>query len=384
MTRRIGIVGGGVAGLYAAWQLASRDADEVVLLEARDRLGGRVESVSVQDPASSKAARFDLGATWFWPAFQPQLRAVLAELGLSETPQFESGDALVDWSMGEPVRRAAAMPSAPPSMRLEGGMAALCAALEARARASGCATLTGYRVTAISATNDGIMMEAENASGDPTRLEVDHVLLAVPPRLATQSIRFHPELPAAVQKQWQSVGTWMAPHAKYVAVYASPFWRDAGLSGALRSAVGPLGEVHDASPASGMGALFGFLSVGAPERRRAGEDAVKAACRAQLVRAFGPEASRPVAEFLRDWATEPYTATAADQRPGGSHATAAPLPLHDGPWAHRLTAIGSEWSSTMPGYLAGAIEAAHQGVAHLLNATKHPGRPSPWAPGPIA
>jgi hypothetical protein len=34
----------------------------------------------------------------------------------------------------------------------------------------------------------------------------------------------------------------MAPHAKYLAIYEKPFWRDLGLSGEARSTVGVLGE----------------------------------------------------------------------------------------------------------------------------------------------
>src|SRR5215510_14947529 len=41
MTRDVVIVGGGIAGLSAAWKLRHRD---VLLLEASDRLGGRMRS----------------------------------------------------------------------------------------------------------------------------------------------------------------------------------------------------------------------------------------------------------------------------------------------------------------------------------------------------
>ncbi|WP_234996900.1 hypothetical protein [Hymenobacter roseosalivarius] len=48
---------------------------------------------------------------------------------------------------------------------------------------------------------------------------------------------------------------------KAVAVYATPFWRAAGWSGFGASQLGPLGEIHDASPPTGpLGALFGFLA----------------------------------------------------------------------------------------------------------------------------
>ncbi|KFA90172.1 hypothetical protein Q664_29805 [Archangium violaceum Cb vi76] len=59
-------------------------------------------------------------------------------------------------------------------------------------------------------------------------------------------------------RAWQHTATWMAPHAKYVAVFDEPFWRRLGLSGEARSRVGPLAEVHDASDCGGEAALFGM------------------------------------------------------------------------------------------------------------------------------
>ena len=37
-----------------------------------------------------------------------------------------------------------------------------------------------------------------------------------------------------------------------------------------------------------------------------------------------------------------------------------------GPWAGCVAGVGSEWSVSFPGYLAGAVEAAEMGVARLV------------------
>ena len=80
----------------------------------------------------------------------------------------------------------------------------------------------------------------------------------MPPRLVVERVGFEPPLPDPLAHAWADCPTWMAPHAKYVAVYPRPFWRAQGLSGSARSYAGPMVEIHDASPADeGMGALFG-------------------------------------------------------------------------------------------------------------------------------
>tara|TARA_R110002051_G_scaffold236929_1_gene297983 strand:- start:98 stop:592 length:495 start_codon:yes stop_codon:yes gene_type:complete len=157
----------------------------------------------------------------------------------------------------------------------------------------------------------------------------------------------------------------MAPHAKYVAVYESPFWRDAGFSGAARSAIGPLTEIHDASTLESDGALFGFFGVPAQVRQSVSDTMLKEHCRAQLVRLFGAQASTPTAEYLKDWAQDLLTAMPADASGNGQHAVAPPSKPKTGVWQDCLTGCGSEWSAQFPGYVAGAIDAATVAVQSL-------------------
>jgi monoamine oxidase len=160
----------------------------------------------------------------------------------------------------------------------------------------------------------------------------------------------------------------MAPHAKYLAVYGSPFWRDAGLSGAARSAVGPLVEIHDASTPHGAAALFGFVGVPPRVRRSLADDVLRAHCRMQLARLFGPRAAAPGAEFLKDWAADRYTATGTDLDGPAGHGVAPPPVPASGDWRGRLAGIASEWSPAFPGYVAGAIDAADRGVRAMRDA----------------
>ncbi len=370
----IAILGAGLSGLYAATLLSQRGQHDVVLLEARAGPGGRILSVPARaDGSDLPHDRVDLGPSWFWPHSQPQLDALIAALGLARFAQPEDGDMRVERSLREGVLTVRGYANWPPSMRLAGGMAALTDALLARLP-PGCLH-TDRAVRALRCNDKGIEVEAVDAAGRLHHWQVNQVLLALPPRLAAQRIAFEPGLPPALLRQWLATPTWMAPHAKYVAVYPTPFWREQGLSGEARSALGPLGEIHDASTPGGSAALFGFVGVPARTRQALAPDALRAACREQLARLFGPQAAQPLSDYLQDWAQEPCTATPADFDSAGQHAVAPPSRAGEGPWRERLIGIGSEWSRQFPGYVAGAVEAAGEGVGLATGTGGRPASP---------
>ena len=370
-TVSVAIIGGGLSGLYAAYLLEKKGVD-YVLLEARPTLGGRIVTARATDPNTAQITNsmngFDLGPSWFWPEYQQQLARLIDELQLESFAQFEEGDMLVERSPNEPAMRTHGYKSAPPSMRLKGGMATLIDALYQRLDST--RILTNQKVRQLHNTGHNIEITSEDESGQvavcPTQQwQAQHVLLALPPRLAEATIIFEPALPTNLMTQWRGTATWMAPHAKYLAVYDSPFWQQQGLSGSARSGQGPMVEIHDASVADGSGALFGFIGVPAAARQTVSADVLKQHCRAQLVRLFGAQAESPQAEYLKDWAQEPFTATATDANNDGQHATAPISKALSGVWANSLTGIGSEWSAQFPGYIAGAIDAASIGVKNL-------------------
>ncbi|MCX2969805.1 MULTISPECIES: FAD-dependent oxidoreductase [Streptomyces] len=76
---RVGIAGGGLAGLTLAWLLEGRH--DVVLLEARPRLGGNAESLSVRSGGHPHGV--DLGVRETAPGSFPVWRHVAAEVGLT-------------------------------------------------------------------------------------------------------------------------------------------------------------------------------------------------------------------------------------------------------------------------------------------------------------
>jgi uncharacterized protein len=76
--RSVGIIGGGMAGVSLAWLLDG--ARDVVVLEARDSIGGNVQTIDVE--IDGQHVPVDVGAQYFHPAPYPLYTALLASLGL--------------------------------------------------------------------------------------------------------------------------------------------------------------------------------------------------------------------------------------------------------------------------------------------------------------
>jgi len=353
------IVGGGLAGLVCAHRLQQAGV-ACTVLEARDRPGGRI--LTVDRHGQPAASGFDLGPSWYWPAVQPGLHALVQALGLHAFPQHDRGATLVQHTPGAPPQRHPGLRSHPASWRLAGGMGALVAALVQRLP-EGCLRL-GHRVQGLVQQTDGVAVAFSDPQGRPAVLRAAQVVLALPPRLAAARLAFDPPLPAACVQRWRDTPTWMAPHAKWCAAYDTAFWRAQGLSGAAHSRVGPLVEIHDATTADGRAALFGFVGWSAAQRAAMGRDTLTAQAVAQLQALFGPAAGTPTATWLQDWALEPCTATEDDRHPG-EHPAPQPGDWVVGDWAGRLLMAGSETSRETPGYLAGAVDAAEAAVATL-------------------
>lgn len=348
----VAILGGGLAGLIAA-RILHRAGIHFHLFEARDRLGGRILTLGETGQPASDG--FDLGPSWFWPHLQQQLAQLVAELGLQAMAQHTAGDMLFDLGPQAPPQRMRQAAYDQGSMRLVGGTRALIEAL-ARPLPAACLWLKA-EVTDLVLGADAVRLTVARAGQPVAPFIARHVISTVPPRLMAEGIRLDPAPDVALLDRWRATPTWMAPQAKIVAVYGSAFWRADGLSGMAQSRVGPLAEIHDATTASGKAALFGF--VGLPARLRATmpqDDVIRGAVM-QLARLFGPQAARPQATLVKDWAADRFTATAADiQTP--AHPDVLRAAWVSGPWADRLTFAGSETSLTEPGYLAGAVEAA--------------------------
>ena len=152
--------------------------------------------------------------------------------------------------------------------------------------------------------------------------------------------------------------TWMAGQAKILAIFDRPFWREAGLSGDAFSRMGPMVEIHDASPAhGGPYGLFGFVGFPA-DVRVAHRDRMMELAQDQLIRLFGHAAASPMQLVLQDWAAESLTATQSDVQVSALHpAYGLPSELAN-LWSGRLIFGSTEVARQFGGLLEGALEAS--------------------------
>jgi len=359
----IAIVGGGLCGLALANSLKSQ-ALSFAVFEARPRLGGRIHS----GQAETNGLALDLGAAWFWPDMQPRIARLLGELKLPSFPQHDTGSVLNQLDPDAQPSSMAAEDMHGGAQRIEGGAANLIRALAARLPAE--ALHLNHVLTAVLERDDHIELHFL-VDAQALTVKARQVVLAIPPRLVEERLRFEPPLNGQLRESLRETPTWMAAQAKLVVAYGGPdgvdsagmgraaFWRDDGLSGnaVANHPRAVLGEVHDACDAIGArAALSGFFAL-SPSVRASFRTGLPLLAGSQLVQLFGPRAQAGEAH-IKDWAEEAWTCATLDLEPPEAHPAYGSRVLQTPTWHGRLHFGGSETAAYGGGYMEGALEAA--------------------------
>ena len=349
------IIGEGLSGIYAAFLLSQKNR-EYLILEARDRTGGRINGCEHEGTVS------DMGPSWYWPDIHPRITGLINDLGLSVYQQYETGLGRFQNHAGE-ISTVRGYATEPPSWRISNGIPALISQL--LCNINGNKIRLNHPVCRIDKIESGVRIGVGNPEDEPVSLfHAKRVILALPPRLAASTILFTPDLSYELTQEMLKTGTWMAGQAKFCALYDEPFWREHGLSGQGFSQYGPIGEIHDGSNnnAAPYG-LMGFL--GFPAVRRNNEQELKTAMLEQLKILYGEPAADPAALFYMDWAKEKYTATEYDQPPMMYHPLYSPPAGKISIWDDSVRFAGTETAEKHGGYMEGAIIAAERAVRNI-------------------
>lgn len=351
------IVGGGIAGLYCAWQLKQKNIP-FILLEAQPHLGGRIHSEPLQ---GAQNLAVDLGPTWFWP-HQLKMQKLLSDLQLNHFEQYTAGDAIYQMQPNQPIIRNSGS-GAMASFRVKGGMAAIISSLARNFDKQ--QIKLDHPVNAIAYKNKQWLVTANNQKHQLT-YSANQLVLAIPPRMITQSLKPETFLSERLVKELSAQQTWMSAQAKFVAVYETPFWRSDGLAGQAFSRVGPMVEIHDASGSENKGyALFGFIGIPYQYRKRSSSQELQSACIKQLALLFGTAALTPQASYVTDWASNKWIATEKDRTEAAKHPN-----IDLSRFSTELTSMGlhfvaSEFAQQEAGYLEGALVAVDVAMENL-------------------
>jgi monoamine oxidase len=411
------IVGAGFTGLSAAHELNKAGID-FLLLEARDRAGGRVESRRI-----GLGERIDSGGQ-FLCEDMPELMALVRAYGKTLVETYVEGDFVAQPPMSEQEAERTYVTS----MAIRDRMNAIAPDDPAIAGLTVAAWLDGQRdpdeaKAAFRSMIEGLWCQAleklplwhlidndrrvtnevselqyfvretmhaladdlARDLGDRLRLNmpvatIEHgpegvrlvtaagaieartALVAIPPMTASR-LAFVPPLPAGLER---ALGVWQSGSVIKVLVrYGSAFWRAKGLSGMVMWR-----DLHglfacDASKDDDHAALVVFIGGPLALRwRDLGDAALRAEVKSRLEEALGTEAACIIDLSYRDWTHDRWSGGAYGDLIVDATATDAERTILAG--APPVHFASSELSPSFPGYIEGAIVAGRIAAQKII------------------
>ncbi|RUV04775.1 flavin monoamine oxidase family protein [Mesorhizobium sp. M6A.T.Cr.TU.017.01.1.1] len=412
------IVGAGFTGLSAALELKKAGVD-FLLLEARDRVGGRVESMEI-----GLGERVDSGGQ-FLCEDMPELMALVEARGKTLVETYVKGEFITQPRMSAQQADRAYLGSmairdrmnaiAPDEPDIAGLTVAVWldrqpdpdqakAAFRSMIEGLWCQALeklplwhlidNDRRITNevselqyfVRETMQSLADDLAGDLGDRVRLNtpvgtIEHgpegvrlasamgvvearsALVAVPPMTASK-LDFAPPLPAGLRR---ALGVWQSGAVIKVLVrYPSAFWRARGLSGVVMWRDLPGLFACDVSKDNDHAALVVF--VGGPlalRWRELGDTALRAEVTTRLKDALGTEAADMLDFSYRDWTHDRWSGGGYSDLIVDATATDAERIILAG--AQPLHFAASELSPSFPGYIEGAVMAGRIAARKIIS-----------------
>ncbi|MFC3811339.1 flavin monoamine oxidase family protein [Lacihabitans lacunae] len=335
------IIGGGISGLTTAYYLQKNNIP-FVLLEAQNRLGGRIDTV-----LGKNQTPIEMGATWFSDAHQ-NLIGLLNELEIPYFQQFTEGNSFFQSHSFIPPQVFFTPQAKEASYRVKDGTQAIIEKIAATIPSEKIKLDT--KVIKIADKADFI----ELTDNDGNLFQARKIVSTIPPQILAESVEFAPTLPKEVSNLMANVQTWMSGSIKFSLEYSEAFWRKNGFSGTIYSQSGMAVEVYDHSNfENDKFALTGFLNGSAaiysPQQR---EEIVSG----EIKKLFGPETPEYLSYTDKIWDNEFISiknpiALRAHQNNGHPY-------LLESYFNNKLHLAGTETDTHFPGYLDGAVASA--------------------------
>lgn len=347
MNKNILIIGAGLSGIYLAY-LLKKEGFTIKLLEANDRIGGRIYTKNIHN------TKVELGATWLWK-YNLELLKLCQDLDIALFEQNMRGDALFESISNNSPQRFQIPINQEISYRMVGGTTVILNKLTENITDK--ELILNQKVVEIFEKSDGV-----NIITKTLKFSADFVISTIPPQLLINTIQFSPRLDEKLIQVANNTHTWMKDSIKFSIIYNTPFWKEKGLSGVGFSNVGPFTEIYDHSDFENKHfALMGFINGNlANETKSFRENKI----RIQLNKFFGDEGINYLSYEEKIWPQENLL-NYKNKHFISPHFNNGHSIYQESFLNGKLIIGGSETSTSYGGYMEGAIYRGNQIVSQL-------------------
>jgi monoamine oxidase len=339
------IIGAGLSGLTTAHQLIKEGERDFIILEGRNQIGGRINTLN----------GVDLGATWLQSHHQ-YLVQLMTDLKVQKFEQYSSGKGILVYNTMAPAHYFENTSNEPSAYRIAGGSIAL---LDTLAEKFHKKIVVNAKVMTISETADKLTIQtATNKT-----FTCDKIISTIPPKLAS-SIAFEPKLPDELIEAMVRTHTWMSNAIKIGITYKTPFWRTKGLSGTIISQISPVTELYDHCDYNQK--EFGLMGFVNEELRDETPENRKEQILSYLEKHMGSEIRNSINYYEKDWELDVFTSNNKLKSVYRSTNYGNPL-FQQFYLGQKILFSGTETSQICGGYMEGAVYSGINAVNKLLD-----------------